>query len=84
MRTRVKISFVDKNWFTRSVGQDFVSDDEAYLAQLIKDGKVEPTAQTDDKESVETEIDATTETTKARKASKKNERKTILPRRKRR
>ena len=80
MRAKVLKSFTDKNWFTRSKGQDFVTDDEAYLASLVDEGKVELVDSLDP----ETPKETTSEKTKARKASKKNERETILPRRRRR
>lgn len=89
MRAKVLTTFTDKNWFTRSKGQDFVTEDEAYLASLVDEGKVElvdaPKSQDSSDDSADTdEVVETSVKSKARKASKKDERKTVLPRRRRR
>lgn len=77
MRAKVIVSFVDKNWFTRSKGQDFVSDDEAYITSLVEDGKIELI----DEPTSDNSKDVTSSNGKARKS---NARKTILSRRGRR
>lgn len=73
MKVRVVVGFVEPVGFTRVKG-DVVELDDAYATQLVELGKVEAVVDTPKASKANT----------ARKASVNNERKNLLPRRRRR